>query len=139
MYLLILNYNIRRLVPMKKKKLNNRAIDILEVLWDHTDSLSANNIAEISGISKNTVLPVVKKLLKEEYIKVDEVVLTGKTLTRKYVSAIDREEFILKYYDIEIDNLLNHFLSEENDPNAISKIEALINKQRKNLKNEEDK
>lgn len=124
---------------MKKKKLNNRAIDILEVLWDHTDSLSANNIAEISGISKNTVLPVVKKLLKEEYIKVDEVVLTGKTLTRKYVSAIDREEFILKYYDIEIDNLLNHFLSEENDPNAISKIEALINKQRKNLKNEEDK
>lgn len=123
----------------KSKKLSNRETDILEILWDNENSLSAIDIAELSGISKNTVLPVLRKLLKEEYIKVDDVILSGKTLTRKYVPAIDREEFILKYYDVEIDNLLSHFLSEEDDPNAISNIEALINQKKKNLKNEEDK
>ncbi|MDN6289881.1 MAG: hypothetical protein L0J63_06255, partial [Tetragenococcus koreensis] len=68
-----------------------------------------------------------------------EVVLTGKTLTRKYLPAVDKEEFILKHYDINIDNLLNHFLSKEDDPEVIPKIEGLINKKKNDLKNEDNK
>ncbi|GEQ48806.1 helix-turn-helix domain-containing protein [Tetragenococcus koreensis] len=123
----------------KTKKINNRDLDVLEVLWSCKEALTANDIADISDISKNTVLPVLKNLLNQGYIKVDEVVLTGKTLTRKYLPAVDKEEFILKHYDINIDNLLNHFLSKEDDPEVIPKIEDLINKKKNDLKNEDNK
>lgn len=123
----------------KTKKINNRDLDVLEVLWSCEEALTANDIADISDISKNTVLPVLKNLLNQGYIKVDEVVLTGKTLTRKYLPAVDKEEFILKHYDINIDNLLNHFLSKEDDPEVIPKIEGLINKKKNDLKNEDNK
>jgi len=121
----------------KTKKINNRDLDVLEVLWNTEEALSANNIAEISKISKNTVLPVLKNLLSQEYIKVDDVVLTGKTLTRKYLPAIDKEEFILNHYDINIDNLLTHFLAKEDDPEVIPKIEELIDKKKNDLKDED--
>lgn len=123
----------------KNKKLNNRDTDILQVLWSHTDSLSANEIAKISSISKNTVLPVLKNLLDTNYIKVDEVVLTGKTLTRKYKPTIDKEQFILDQYDLNMNNLLTHFLSKEDDIEMLPEIEELINKKKNELKNEGDK
>lgn len=121
----------------KTKKINNRDLDVLEVLWNTEEALSANDIAEVSKISKNTVLPVLKNLLGQEYIKVDDVVLTGKTLTRKYLPAIDKEEFILNHYDINIDNLLTHFLAKEDDPEVIPKIEELIDKKKNDLKDED--
>ncbi|GAA3025265.1 hypothetical protein GCM10019998_22200 [Tetragenococcus solitarius] len=125
-------------MTMKKmRQFNKRESEILQVLWEHEDALSANEIAEISGISKNTVLPVLKKLLNDNYIKVDEVVLTGKTLTRKYLPAIDKEEFVLKHYNLNIDNLLNHFLAEEDDPDVIPTIEKLLKDKKRQFKEDE--
>ncbi|MGY3773277.1 winged helix-turn-helix transcriptional regulator [Tetragenococcus solitarius] len=121
----------------KMRQFNKRESEILQVLWEHEDALSANEIAEISGISKNTVLPVLKKLLNDNYIKVDEVVLTGKTLTRKYLPAIDKEEFVLKHYNLNIDNLLNHFLAEEDDPDVIPTIEKLLKDKKRQFKEDE--
>ncbi|GBD66773.1 hypothetical protein TEHN7128_1623 [Tetragenococcus halophilus subsp. halophilus] len=121
----------------KTKKINNRDLDVLEVLWNAEEALSANDIAEVSKISKNTVLPVLKNLLSQEYIQVDDVVLTGKTLTRKYLPAIDKEEFILNHYNINVDNLLTHFLAKDDDPEVIPKIEALIRKKKQQLKKED--
>lgn len=123
----------------KNKKLSNRETDVLQILWDHTDSLSANDIAEIGSISKNTVLPVLKKLLNDGYIKVDDIVLTGKNLTRKYKPIIDKEQFILDYYNLDMNNLLTHFLSKEVDTDMLPEIEELINKKKNELKNEGDK
>lgn len=118
---------------MQRKKFNNREIDVLNILWDSDTSLTVNDISEISGISKSTISPVLRKLLNDNYIKVEDVVLSGKTLTRKYIPIVDREQFILEAYtNIEIDNLLNHFLEEEDDPSVLTKIEQLI----KNKKNE---
>lgn len=123
----------------KNKKLSNRETDVLQILWDHPDSLTANDIAEISDISKNTVLPVLKELLNDEYIKVDDIVLTGKNLTRKYKPTIDKEQFILEQYDLNMNNLLTHFLSKEDDTEMLPEIEQLINKKKNELKNEENK
>lgn len=119
------------------KKISNRDTDVLQIMWRNSGPLSAHEIAEISGISKNTVLPVLKKLLNAGYIKVDDVVLTGKTLTRKYLPVFDKEEFVLKYYNLNLDNLLNHFMSEENDVDSISVIEELLKKKKNQLKEEE--
>ena len=120
---------------MTRKKFNNREIDVLSILWDSDISLTVNDIAEISGISKSTVSPVLKKLLAKNYIKVEDVVLSGKTVTRKYIPIIDREKFILEAYkNIKIENLLNHFLEEENDQSILLKIEQLIKKKKKELK-----
>ena len=120
---------------MTRKKFNNREIDVLTILWDSDTALTVNDIAKIGGISKSTVSPVLRKLLNKNYIKVEDVVLSGKTLTRKYLPIVDREKFILEAYkDIEIENLLNHFLEEENDPSILPKIEQLIKKKKKKFK-----
>ncbi len=120
---------------MLGKKFSNREIDVLSILWDSDTALTVNDIAEISGISKSTVSPVLKKLLTKNYIKVEDVVLSGKTLTRKYIPIVDREKFILEVYkDIEIENLLNHFLEEKDDPSILPRIEQLIKKKKKELK-----
>lgn len=120
---------------MRKRKFNNREIDVLTILWDSDTALTVNDISAISGISKSTVSPVLKKLLTKNYIKVEDIVLSGKTLTRKYIPIVDREKFILEAYkDIEIENLLNHFLEEEGDPSILPKIEQLIKKKKKKFK-----
>jgi len=123
---------------LKKKKLNKRELDVLEVLWNTDKSLSANEIADISEISKNTVLPVLKQLLNKKYIEVEDTILIGKTLARKYRSTLDKEEFILSYYDLNVDNLLSHFLSKEKDPDVIPNIEKLIEEKKSQLKEDEN-
>lgn len=120
---------------MKRKKFNNREIDVLSTFWDSDTALTVNDISEISGISKSTISPILRKLLAKNYIKVDDVVLTGKTLTRKYIPIVDREKFLLEAYeDIEIGNLLNYFLEEEDDPSILPKIEQIIQKKKSEFK-----
>src|SRR5699024_8690833 len=123
---------------LKKKKLNKRELDVLEVLWNTDKSLSANEIADISEISKKIVLPVLKQLLNKKYIEVEDTILIGKTLARKYRSTLDKEEFILSYYDLNVDNLLSHFLSKEKDPDVIPNIEKLIEEKKSQLKEDEN-
>lgn len=121
------------------QKLNNRDRDVLEIFWDNEDSLSVNDIAELSDISKNTILPVLRKLLKEDYIKVDEVILSGKTLTRKYLPVLDREEFILKKTKVDVNNLVGHYLfDKESDFETVVKLEKLLQKKKRQLKNQEE-
>lgn len=120
---------------MLRKKFNNREIDVLSILWDSDTALTVNEISEISEISKSTVSPVLRKLLNKKYIKVEDVVLSGKTLTRKYIPIVDREKFILETYEnIEIENLLNHFLEEEDDESILPRIEQLIKNKKRELK-----
>lgn len=120
---------------MLKKRFNNREVDILSILWNSDNALTVNDIAEISGISKSTISPILRKLLTKNYIKVEDVVLSGKTLTRKYVPIVDREKFILETYEgIKIENLLNHFLEKDDDLSIIPRIEQLIKTKKEELK-----
>lgn len=119
---------------MLNKKYTKREVDILETLWDEGKPLSVNEIADTSGISKNTVAPILKKILDKHYIKVEEVFYSAKSLTRKFLPLMDREKFILDAFQkIHIDNFLNHYLDRHCDQEILDKLEAIIQEKRDKL------
>ena len=63
--------------------------DKIKNFGDSSSPPIVDDISEISGISKNTISAILKNC-----IEVDNVVLSGKTLMRSYVTVVDREQFI---------------------------------------------
>ena len=119
---------------MLNKKYTKREVDILETFWDEDKPLSVNEIADSSGISKNTVAPILKKLLENHYIKVEEVFYSTKSLTRKFLPLMDREKFILDaFQNIHIGNFLNHYLDRHCDQETLNKLEAITQEKRNKL------
>lgn len=77
-------------------KLTNRDLDVLEVLWDNEKPLTASEIVAANpALNKNTVQPVLRKLLKNELVKVADIVYSGTVLSRSYVPAMTKQEFSL--------------------------------------------
>ena len=57
-----------------KERLSKRELDIMEVLWDANEPLSANDILNlIPDITMNTIQPNLKKLMKKGFIEVSGV------------------------------------------------------------------
>ena len=119
---------------MLNKKYTKREVDILETLWDEGKPLSVNEIANSSGISKNTVAPILKKLLDKHCIKVEDVFYSAKSLTRKFLPLMDREKFIIDaFQNIHIGNFLNHYLDRHCDQEILDRLEAIIQEKRDKL------
>ncbi len=74
--------------------LTGRERDILNILWNSEDGMIASEVAEQrEDLTINTVQAVLKKLLKREFIKVQEIVYSGTVLSRKYCPALSEAEF----------------------------------------------
>lgn len=77
-----------------KYNLTKREKEIMEVLWTSPKSLVASEIAkEGGGMSLNTVQAILRKLLKNGLIKVNEIVYSGTVLSRSYIPTISPETF----------------------------------------------
>lgn len=120
------------------EKLNNREIDVMSILWSTDIPLSVNEISEKGKISKNTVSPIIKKLLGKNLIKVEDVFMSGKNLTRKYKPLISREEFVFKQYKgLNIEGMVNYFLKKDKSKNKkeeIMRIDKLIREHKNKIK-----
>lgn len=74
--------------------LTGRERDILSILWNSEDGMIASEVAEQrEDLTINTVQAVLKKLLKREFIKVQEIVYSGTVLSRKYCPTLTEAEF----------------------------------------------
>lgn len=77
-------------------KLTRRDLDVLSVLWDSEKPLTASEIVAANpALNKNTVQPVLRKLLKNELIQVADIVYSGTVLSRSYIPSVSREEVSL--------------------------------------------
>lgn len=77
-------------------KLTRRDLDILSVLWDSKKPLTASEIVAANpALNKNTVQPVLRKLLKNELVQVADIVYSGTVLSRSYIPSISRQELSL--------------------------------------------
>lgn len=77
-------------------KLTRRDLDILSVLWDSEKPLTASEIVAANpALNKNTVQPVLRKLLKNELVQVADIVYSGTVLSRSYIPSVSREEVSL--------------------------------------------
>ncbi|MGL5258550.1 MAG: BlaI/MecI/CopY family transcriptional regulator [Lachnospiraceae bacterium] len=91
---------------MIRQPLTKREFDIMTILWEADKPLIASEIVTISNeITINTVQAVLKKLLQYKYIKIDEIVYSGKVLTRSYIPLLTPEEYQLNYISSLFKNL----------------------------------
>lgn len=112
--------------------ITQREIDILNILWNSNESLTASQIVNSRpDLTTNTVQAVLRKLLKNSFIKIDKIVYSGTVLSRSYCPAISQEAFMANQFRIQMQNInekmgisdfVAAFLDEETDT-SITKTE----------------
>lgn len=132
----------------KKYALTNKEYEILKVLWASETPLTASNIVERGdALSINTVQATLKKLLKREFIRVDQIVYSGTVLSRAYLPSMSQEEFETQKYMDSMKQLHNDnftcshfmaaFLGQEHDREKalqeIDEMESLLKKKKQEL------
>lgn len=91
-------------------KLTGREKDVLDILWRAGKPLTASEVTKNSAdynnpITINTVQAVLKKLLKKELIKIDQIVYSGTVLTRSYVPTYAEREYEISRISEEVKSL----------------------------------
>lgn len=134
---------------MLKCKLTKRDIEILSILWNSNRSMTASEISEASpGLSVNTVQAVLRKLLKNKLIEIENIVYSGTVLARSYIPLITAQDYALaklamdyQKFEKQISKgaVLVTLLDLENDPQKNSEetqeLEKILEeyKKRKNI------
>ncbi|MDE7204546.1 MAG: BlaI/MecI/CopY family transcriptional regulator [Lachnospiraceae bacterium] len=131
-------------------ELTKRAMDIMNILWDADKPLAASDfLAYDSTLTLHTVHAYLKKLLKNNFIEVDKIIMSGKNLTRCYKPSLSRNEFqtqkflnTLDYEQISVANLVSSFFEHSKDEvrelREISELEQLIKDKKQKLKDKFD-
>lgn len=82
------------MVKIKDFELTGREKDVLAVLWKAEKGMIASEVVKVrNDLTINTVQAVLKKLLKRNLIKVDQIVYSGTVLSRSYVPTLTEAEF----------------------------------------------
>lgn len=132
---------------MKEKpfKLTKRDIDILKVLWSAEKPRSASDIvSDDENLTINTVQTELRKLLKNDYIKVADIGYSGTVLCRLYSAAVSPEAVGLQQVTNEFNQwtkfispstvtmaLLNQDNPDIDVKDEISKLEEMIQQLKK--------
>ena len=125
--------------------LTGREKDILNILWNSEKGLIASEIVkEQEGLTINTVQAILKKLLRRNLIKVDQIVYSGTVLSRSYVPTLTEAEFETKLIENRLMGLKRFQISpvkfvlgflgnagEELSDEETKELLAKINKQKK--------
>lgn len=111
--------------------LTRRDIDILNVLWENADSMTASQIVDAhESLTINTVQAVLRKLLKKKLVEIDKIVYSGTVLCRSYKPAVSADEFALSHLNnefkklrgrISMSALMASLLDSESDPKELQK------------------
>ncbi len=81
-------------VKITDYNLTGRERDILNILWNSDKGLIASEIVKSrEDLTINTVQAILKKLLKRNLIKIDQIVYSGTVLSRSYVPTLTEPEF----------------------------------------------
>lgn len=125
---------------MKNKKLSSRQLQVMEILWNSAESMTASAIEQkAEDLQINTVQASLRSLIKKEYIKVDQIVYSGTVLTRSYKPIISHDEYLamsceeLAHFSSPFAIIAN-LVDEETDEQVLDKLEELILERKKELK-----
>lgn len=93
------------IVKRPYSKLTNRDLDILNILWNTTDSMTAQEITALQdGLTVNTVQAELRKLLKLELVTVADIVYSGTVLCRSYRPSMTAVEFTISQFTTELND-----------------------------------
>lgn len=129
------------------QKFTSRDLDVLTVLWNSPDPLTASQIvANNPKLNINTVQVVLRKLLKDELLEVADIVYSGTVLARRYKPSISGKDFILYKFcadykqfgkDLSKSSLVAALLDAESDKEKvrqdIKQLKEMLEDYEKNL------
>jgi len=111
--------------------MTNREEDIMNILWNSSKPLLAKEIAQQDPtLTINTVQAVLRKMLKNKWIEVKEIVYSNTVLARTYAPVITAEEYSLAKLEYEY-RRLGSFIRKA------SLVEQLLKKEDKKTQEEE--
>lgn len=133
---------------MHSRRFTGRDLDILQILWNASDSMTALEIVkQHPELTMNTVQAVLRKLLKEGLIKINRIVYSGTVLSRSFTSVISPEEFVIlqmkenikEISTINKKSFVTALFEDETDTEKtlkeIEELETLLSEQKELLKN----
>ena len=128
---------------MHSRRFTGRDLDILQILWNTSDSMTALEIVkQYPELTMNTVQAVLRKLLKEGLIKINRIVYSGTVLSRSFASIISPEEFVIlqmkeNVKEIDTVNKISFVtaLFEDETKKEIEELETMLSEKKDMLKN----
>ncbi len=120
---------------MDKILFTKREQQVMELLWNSAEPLSAHDLVEKSGLSVYTVQQVLQRLLKSEYIKVDGIGRTYKSLTRQYSPVLTQADYIQSTLEENTHfQLAAGFIDKTSSLEQLDQLEKMIQEQKEKLK-----
>lgn len=122
------------------KKITSKQLEVMQVLWDTSRSLTASEIADADeSLNINTVQVCIRQLLKKEYIKVADIVYSGTVLCRCYSPVIQKQDYVAEFFHNALGSGMGaalNFIDEEADTSMLDELEKAIEIKRKKIKEE---
>lgn len=116
-------------------RLTKRENQIMDILWDYNQEMSANDIKLASnGLSIYTIQQVLQHLLSIGYIEVAGIGKNNKSITRLYKPIISESEYVSSYIKKDtFAQLAANYIQNNDNLDAINDLEKLIQKKKKEL------
>ena len=119
------------------KRLTNKQLEVMEVLWDADEPLKASDIVDRhKNININTAQAALKTLLKYNYVRVADIVYSGTVLCRCFAPAIDEREYLSSVLSSKPRGLsvISALISENADEAMLDELQKMIDDKRAAIK-----
>ncbi|WP_155286982.1 BlaI/MecI/CopY family transcriptional regulator [Lacticaseibacillus zhaodongensis] len=116
--------------------LTKRELQIMNTLWHADKALSAKDISTLAPeISMNTILSVLRKLLKQNIIKTDSIAMSGSTLMRKYAPVLQESAYLTSAAsDKALHEIVTGYIDDQDSTEDLDALEKLIQQRKNKLK-----
>lgn len=123
---------------MDKKALSPRQLEVMEILWNAENGMTASEIASTSGMAINTVQASLRSLMSKKYIEVGQIVYSGTVLSRSYVPVVTKEEYLdfscKRLSEFSSSSLvMASLIGSTDNTEMLDELEAMILKRKKEL------
>lgn len=121
---------------MELKLLTKKENQIMSILWHNEEALTAHQITEINpDLSIYTVQQVLQRLLKMEYIRIDQINYSGTVLARFYTPNITKAEYMkFLFGEKSTFELASNLIETSTNEKELEALEELIKKQISSIK-----
>lgn len=124
---------------MKRHKLTKRQLEIMKILWISPNPMIASDIEKCNPtLNINTVQACLRALVKENFIKIADIVYSGTVLTRSYSPVLTKEEYLLDTFEDVFESssntLLASLINTRTDPKELDELEKMIARKKAEIK-----
>ena len=123
---------------MLKKRLTNKQMDVMNILWENDKPMAASEILKANEkLNINTIHACIRKLLEEEYVKVAYIDYSGNVIIGYFMPTFYKGKYFSESYKDIIGSkklILTSLIETETNIEELEQLENLIRKKKEELK-----